>query len=135
MTQNSISMRSEAQTPKNRRKNTKTPAGFGLGAKIAVSVRNRFCPLPAKADIATADINKCVIEHLVLLFPPNKHAFTAKAVWADFLYLSLSLLAFLYMSWSVCLFLYLSLSCVIFLYLDILDLSLFFILLIFLCLA
>ena len=47
-----------------------------------VSVRNRFCPPPAKADIATAILTN-VIEHLVLLLPPNKHAFTAKAVWAD----------------------------------------------------
>ena len=38
---------------------------------------------PAKADIATAILTN-VIEHLVLLLPPNKHAFTAKAVWADF---------------------------------------------------
>jgi hypothetical protein len=37
---------------------------------------------PAKADIATAILTN-VIEHLVLLLPPNKHAFTAKAVWAD----------------------------------------------------
>ena len=48
-----------------------------------ISVRNRFCPPPAKADIATAILTH-VIEHLVLLLPPNKHAFTAKAVWADF---------------------------------------------------
>ena len=49
-----------------------------------VSVRNRFwAPPPAKADIATAILTN-VIEHLVLLLPPNKHAFTAKAVWADF---------------------------------------------------
>ena len=49
-----------------------------------VSVRNRFWPPPpAKADIATAILTN-VIEHLVLLLPPNKHAFTAKAVWADF---------------------------------------------------
>ena len=42
-----------------------------------------FGPPPAKADIATAILTN-VIEHLVLLFcPPNKHAFTAKAVWAD----------------------------------------------------
>ena len=40
-------------------------------------------PPPAKADIATAILTN-VIEHLVLLLPPNKHAFTAKAVWADF---------------------------------------------------
>ena len=40
-------------------------------------------PTPAKADIATAILTN-VIEHLVLLLPPNKHAFTAKAVWADF---------------------------------------------------
>ena len=32
--------------------------------------------------IATAILTN-VIEHLVLLLPPNKHAFTAKAVWAD----------------------------------------------------
>ena len=38
---------------------------------------------PAKADIATAVVTN-VIEHLVLLLSPNKHAFTAKAVWADF---------------------------------------------------
>ena len=43
-----------------------------------------FDPPPAKADIATAILTN-VIEHLVLLLPPNKHAFTAKAVWADFL--------------------------------------------------
>ena len=42
-----------------------------------------FGPPPAKADIATAILTN-VIEHLVLLLPPNKHAFTAKAVWADF---------------------------------------------------
>ena len=49
-----------------------------------VSVRNRlWAPPPAKADIATAILTN-VIEHLVLLLPPNKHAFTAKAVWADF---------------------------------------------------
>ena len=41
-----------------------------------------FGPPPAKADIATAVLTN-VIEHLVLLLPPNKHAFTAKAVWAD----------------------------------------------------
>ena len=39
-------------------------------------------PPPAKADIATAILTN-VIELLVLLLPPNKHAFTAKAVWAD----------------------------------------------------
>ena len=37
---------------------------------------------PAKADIATAILTN-VIEHLVLVFRPNKHAFTAEAVWAD----------------------------------------------------
>ena len=42
-------------------------------------------PPPAKADIATAILTN-VIEHLVLLLPPNKHAFTAKAVWADLLW-------------------------------------------------
>lgn len=50
---------------------------------ILVSVRNHFCPPPAKADIATAILTN-VIEHLVWLSPSNKHAFTAKAVWADF---------------------------------------------------
>ena len=40
-------------------------------------------PPPAKADIASAILTN-VIEHLVLLLPPNKHAFTAKVVWADF---------------------------------------------------
>ena len=44
-----------------------------------------FGPPPAKADIATAILTN-VIEHLVLLLPPNKHAFTAKAVWADLLH-------------------------------------------------
>ena len=53
MTENSISMRFEVQTSKNRRKIAKTPPGVGLGAKSAVSVRNRFGP-PAKADIVTA---------------------------------------------------------------------------------
>ena len=48
------------------------------------SVRNLESPPPAKADIATAILTN-VIEHFVLLMPPNKHAFTAKAVWADFL--------------------------------------------------
>ena len=37
--------------------------------RILVSVRNRFCPPPAKADIATAILTN-VIEHLVLLFCP-----------------------------------------------------------------
>ena len=54
-------------------------------------MRNRFwAPPPAKADIATAILTN-VIEHLVLLLPPNKHAFTAKAVWADFMKLLQSL--------------------------------------------
>ena len=91
MTQNSISIPSCTQTPKNPRKMSKTPPYSGLGAKLRnrfwglVSVRNRFWapPPPAKADIATAILTN-VIEHLVLLLPPNKHAFTAKAVWADF---------------------------------------------------
>ena len=75
MTQNSISIPSCAQTPKNPRKMSKTPPYSGLGAKP-------FLAPPAKADIATAILTN-VIEHLVLLLPPNKHAFTAKAVWAD----------------------------------------------------
>ena len=77
MTQNSISIPSWAQTPKNLRKMSKTPPYSGLGAKPFLA------PPPAKADIATAILTN-VIEHLVLLLPPNKHAFTAKAVWADF---------------------------------------------------
>ena len=55
---------------------SKTPPYSGLGAKPFLG------PPPAKADIATAILTN-VIEHLVLLLPPNKHAFTAKAVWAD----------------------------------------------------
>ena len=78
MTQNSISTPSCAQTPKNPRKMSKTPPYSGLGAKPFLGP-----PPPAKADIATAILTN-VIEHLVLLLPPNKHAFTAKAVWADF---------------------------------------------------
>ena len=77
MTQNSISIPSCAQIPKNHRKKSKTPPRAGLGAKSSLA------PPPAKADIATAILTN-VIEHLVLLLPPNKHAFTAKAVWADF---------------------------------------------------
>ena len=83
MNQNSISISCSAQTPKNRRKNMTTRPGFGLGVKIMVSVRNRFWPPPSKAYRATAILTN-VIENLVLLFPPNKHAFTAKAAWADF---------------------------------------------------
>ena len=79
MTQNSISIPSCAQTPKNPRKMSKTPPYSGLGAKPFLGLP----PPPAKADIATAILTN-VIEHLVLLLPPNKHAFTAKAVWADF---------------------------------------------------
>ena len=78
MTQNSISIPSCAQIPKNPRKKSKTPPGAGLGAKSSLGPP----PRPAKADIATAILTN-VIEHLVLLLPPNKHAFTAKAVWAD----------------------------------------------------
>ena len=57
MTQNSISIPSCAQTPKNPRKMSKTPPYSGLGAKP-------FLPPPAKADIATAILTN-VIEHLV----------------------------------------------------------------------
>ena len=64
MTQNSISMRSEVQTSKNRRKITKTPPVFGLGAKISSRCEIVFGPPPAKADIATAILTN-VIEHLV----------------------------------------------------------------------
>ena len=62
MTQNSISIPSCAQTPKNPRKMSKTPPNSGLGAKP-------FLGPPAKADIATAILTN-VIEHLVLLFCP-----------------------------------------------------------------
>ena len=62
MTQNSISIPSCAQTPKNPRKMSKTPPYSGLGAKP-------FLGPPTKADIATA-ISTNVIEHLVLLFCP-----------------------------------------------------------------
>ena len=85
MTQNSISIPSWAQTPKNPRKISKTPPNSGLGAKPFLGSglgAKPFLPPPAKADIATAILTN-VIEHLVLLLPPNKHAFTAKAVWAD----------------------------------------------------
>ena len=74
MTQNSISIPSCAQTPKNPRKMSTTV--FWSRCETV------FGPPPAKADIATAILTN-VIEHLVLLLPPNKHAFTAKAVWAD----------------------------------------------------
>ena len=89
MTQNSISIPSCAQTPKNPRKMSKTPPYSGLGAKPFLGSGLGAKPFlgpppPAKADIATAILTN-VIEHLVLLLPPNKHAFTAKAVWADFL--------------------------------------------------
>ena len=86
MTQNSISIPSCAQTPKNPRKMSKTPPYSGLGAKpflgSGLGAKPFLPPPPAKADIATAILTN-VIEHLVLLLPPNKHAFTAKAVWAD----------------------------------------------------
>ena len=64
MTQNSISIPSCAQTPKNPRKMSKTPPYSGLGAKPVLAP-----PSPAKADIATAILTN-VIEHLVLLFCP-----------------------------------------------------------------
>ena len=76
-----------AQTPKNPRKMSKTPPYSGLGAKpflgSGLGAKPFLPPPPAKADIATAILTN-VIEHLVLLLPPNKHAFTAKAVCADF---------------------------------------------------
>ena len=63
MTQNSISIPSCTQTPKNPQKMSKTPPYSGLGAKPFLP------PPPAKADIATAILTN-VIEHLVLLFCP-----------------------------------------------------------------
>ena len=62
MTQNSISIPSCAQTPKNPRKMSKTPPYSGLGAKP-------FLPPQLKLNIATAILTN-VIEHLVLLFCP-----------------------------------------------------------------
>ena len=90
MTQNSVSIPSWAQTPKNLRKMSKTPPYSGLGAKPFLGSglgAKPFLPppSPAKADIATAILTN-VIEHLVLLLPPDKHAFTAKAVWAEFVH-------------------------------------------------
>ena len=65
---------------------SKTPPYSGLGAKpflgSGLGAKPFLAPPQAKADIATAILTN-VIEHLVLLLPPNKHAFTAKAVWAD----------------------------------------------------
>ena len=55
MTQNSISIPSCAQTPKNPRKMSKTPPYSGLGEPF-------LAPPPAKADIATAILTN-VIEH------------------------------------------------------------------------
>ena len=55
---------------------------FLLKAFCRIVPNSPSLPPPAKADIATAILTN-VIEHLVLLLPPNKHAFTAKAVWAD----------------------------------------------------
>ena len=52
MTQNSISIPSCAQTPKNPRKMSKTPPNSGLGAKP-------FLAPPAKADNSDCYINKC----------------------------------------------------------------------------
>ena len=73
MTQNSISIPSCAQTPKNPRKMSKTPPYSGLGAKpflgSGLGAKPFLPPPPAKADIATAILTN-VIEHLVLLLPP-----------------------------------------------------------------
>ena len=56
--------------------------------RILVSVRNRFWafgpPPPAKSWYSDCYINKCHWAFSVAVLPPNKHAFTAKAVWADF---------------------------------------------------
>ena len=70
ITQNSISRRSQIQTSKNRPKTTKTPPGFGLGAKIRSRCEIVFEPRSAKADIATAILIN-IIEHLVLLIAPQ----------------------------------------------------------------
>ena len=76
MTQNSISIPSCAQTPKNPRKMWKTPPYSGLGAKPFLA------PPPAKADIATAILTN-VIEHLVLLFCPPISTPSPPKRWAD----------------------------------------------------
>ena len=84
MTQNSISMLRHPKILEKCRKHHRILVSVRNRFWGLVSVRNRFWPPPpAKADIATAILTN-VIEHLVLLLPPNKHAFTAKAVWADF---------------------------------------------------
>ena len=68
MTQNSVSIPSCAQTPKNPRKMSKTPPYSGLGAKpflgSGLGAKPFLPPPPAKADIATAILTN-VIEHLV----------------------------------------------------------------------
>ena len=56
---------------------THTVAHMAQEKGVTAIVAFAFCPF-----LGFALTN--VIEHLVLLFPPNKHAFTAKAVWADF---------------------------------------------------
>ena len=73
MTQKSISIPSWAQTPKNPRNMSKTPAYSGLGAKPFLGSglgAKPFLPPPAKADIATAILTN-VIEHLMLLCAPQ----------------------------------------------------------------
>ena len=94
MTQNSISIPSCAQTPKNPRKMSKTPPYSGLGAKP-------FLAPPAKADIATAILTN-VIEHLVLLFcPPISTPSPPKRCGRVFLFV-LSLCYLCYLLLSLC---------------------------------
>ena len=78
MTQNSISIPSLRSDTQKSSKNVENTTVFWSRCETVFGG-----PPPAKADIATAILTN-VIEHLVLLLPPNKHAFTAKAVWADF---------------------------------------------------
>ena len=89
MTQNSISIPSCAQTPKNPRKMPKTPPYSGLGAKSFLA------PPPAKADIATAILTN-VIEHLVLLFCPPISTPSPPKRCGRIFFLSLSLSLYFY---------------------------------------
>ena len=79
MTQNSVSIPSWAQTPKNHRKMSKTQPYSGLGAKPFLG------PPPAKADIATAILTN-VIEHLVLLCAPQQARLHRQSGVGGFMY-------------------------------------------------
>ena len=94
MTQNSISIPLALRHPKILEKCRKHH-------RILVSVRNRFWPPPAKADIATAILTN-VIEHLVLLFcPPISTPSPPKRCGRIFLFV-LSLCYLCYLLLSLC---------------------------------